>query len=196
MKPSSAMLAGTLGMLLGAPALAAEGEEATRGLPQFDPSHFASQIFWLLVAFAVLYYLFTRKGLPRVAEILEARQDRIAADLDQAARLRKEAEETLARYEAMIADAQSRAHESLRLAQERLSAEFARRQAELDRELGERIRSAEAGIEEARRRALAEVDEAAAEVVRAAAARLAGLKLTARETRAAVKQLTTERIGA
>ena len=65
-------------------------------MPQLDTTWFASQIFWLIIAFSVLYYLLSRKALPRLAEILEARQDRIAADLDEAERLRREAEEALA----------------------------------------------------------------------------------------------------
>ena len=68
-------------------------------VPQLEVWTFPSQIFWLLITFSTLYYLLSRKALPRVSEILEARQDRIAADLDQAQRLRREAESALATYE-------------------------------------------------------------------------------------------------
>ncbi|MGE3740510.1 MAG: hypothetical protein AB7I59_13525, partial [Geminicoccaceae bacterium] len=61
------------------------------GLPQLDASTFPSQIFWLIVSFATLCWLLSRKALPRVSDILEARQSRISSDLDQAAALRNEA---------------------------------------------------------------------------------------------------------
>src|SRR4051794_27035857 len=69
-------------------AVAAEEEPHQGGLPQFDVSTFASQIFWLILACWALYYLLVRKGLPRIDSILEERQRRITADLDHAAALR------------------------------------------------------------------------------------------------------------
>ena len=112
-------------------------------MPQLDTTWFASQIFWLIIAFVTLYWLLSRKALPRLAEILEARQDRIAADLDEAERLRQEAEEALASYQQAIARAQDEAHRLLTETQIRLQATAAERQAELDAELGKQLREAE-----------------------------------------------------
>ena len=121
-------------------------------MPQLDVSTFSSQIFWLIICFSVLYYLLSRKALPRISETLEARQDRIAADLDQAQRLRREAETALASYGAM-AEAQGRAQALLGEAQSRLQAEAATRQAELDQQLAGQLAEAEARIGAARDRA-------------------------------------------
>ena len=69
-------------------ALEAGQEEHGAGMPQLDSDTFLSQIFWLIVTFGVLYWLLKTKALPKVSEVLEARQDRIASDLDRAATLR------------------------------------------------------------------------------------------------------------
>jgi len=181
-----------LPLLLGSGvAVAAEPNEGG-GMPQLDVSTYPSQIFWLILTFAVLYYLLSRKGLPRVAEILEARQDRIAADLDRAARLRQEAEETLRRYQEMIEEAQARARTLLQAAQERIAGDFAERQAALEKELQERIHEAEERIAEARGKALAEIDEVAAELVQTAAQHLASLKIGKKDARAAVGRVAGE----
>lgn len=176
-------------------AFAAEPGEAGEsvGMPQLDVSTYPSQIFWLVVFFALLYYLLTRKGLPRLTDILEARQDRIAADLDRAAKLREEAERTLQQYEAMLRDAQDRAQTALREAQERLTAEYARRQAELDRELQAKIAEAEKRIAETAARALEGVRGAAAEVVQAAVEKLAALRIGVEEAREVVARIAGER---
>ena len=108
-------------------------------MPQLEVWTFPSQIFWLLITFSTLYYLLSRKALPRVSEILEARQDRIAADLDQAQRLRREAEAALATYEQGIATAQEDAHRHLSEAQTRLQADAAERLAELDQQLAKQL---------------------------------------------------------
>jgi F-type H+-transporting ATPase subunit b len=161
-------------------------------VPQLDVSTFPSQIFWLIICFSILYYLLSRRALPRVSEILEARQDRIAADLDQAQRLRRDAEAALAKYEAAIAKAQDRAHSLLAENQSRLLAEAAARQTELDQQLATQVAQAEAQIAAARDRALAELEDAALEAARAAAARLAGITVSAEAARRALHAVRQE----
>jgi len=161
-------------------------------MPQLDAYWYASQIFWLLVMFSLLYWLLSRRALPRVAEILEARQDRIAADLDQAQRLRGEAEEAMAAYEERMARAREEAHHLVAETQARLQAEAAERHAELDAELAGRLRAAEAEIAEARQAALKELEETAAVAAQAAAERLVGLKVTKRAAEAALREVQQE----
>jgi F-type H+-transporting ATPase subunit b len=170
----------------------AEGGEHQAGLPQLNSATFPSQIFWLIIAFATLYYLLTKRALPRVGEILEARQERIAADLDRAAALRAEAEEALSRHQAVVAEAQAKAAAEIKATQERLAAEMAKRQAEVDADLGKKLAEAEARIGTARDAALAQVQNVAAEVAQAAVERLAGLKLAEDEVRAALDRVLRE----
>ena len=80
-------------------------------MPQFETAapFFWSQVFWLIVAFVVLYLLMSKIALPRIAEVLEERQDKIDDDLAKAEKLKNEAEQVLAEYEKAIADARSSA---------------------------------------------------------------------------------------
>jgi F-type H+-transporting ATPase subunit b len=161
-------------------------------MPQLDATWFASQIFWLIVAFSTLYYLLSRKALPRLGEILEARQDRIAADLDEAERLRRDAEEALASYEKLVAGAQDEAHRLQTETQARLAASAAERQAELDGQLARQLAEAEARIAAAKDSALAELEDAAIGAAQAAAERLAGLKVPKRTAQAALRKVLKE----
>lgn len=176
----------------------AEGEahttegEGGAGMPQLDAETFPSQIFWLIVAFAGLYWLMRRKALPRVAEILEARQERITGDLDRAARLRAEAEAAGRRQEQTVAEAQARGQAELKAVQERVQADVARRQAALEADLGRKLAEAEARINAAREGALKEVQTVAAEVAQAAVERLAGLKVGEAEVRETLNRVTAE----
>lgn len=168
------------------------GGEHQAGLPQLNSATFPSQIFWLIVAFAALYYLLTKRALPRVGEILEARQERIAADLDRAAALRAEAEEALSRHQAVVAEAQAKAAAQIKATQERIAAEMAKRQAEVDADLNRKLAEAEARIGAARDAALAQVQNVAVEVAQAAVERLAGLRLTEAEVEAALDRVQRE----
>ncbi len=72
-------------------------------MPQFWLEDFLPQIFWLVVSFVILYLLMARIALPRIADVLEQRQNRIASDLDKAQELQADSEKTLADYEAQLA---------------------------------------------------------------------------------------------
>ena len=50
------------------------GSERGKGFPPFDAHTFASQLFWLALAFIALYLLMSRIALPRIGSILEARR--------------------------------------------------------------------------------------------------------------------------
>jgi F-type H+-transporting ATPase subunit b len=161
-------------------------------MPQLDTTWFASQIFWLIIAFVTLYWLLSRRALPRLAEILEARQDRIAADLDRAARLRDEAEQAQRQQEEVVAQAHARALEQMKAVQDRVSGEIAQRQAELDADLNRQLAEAEASVNATREQALGELQNVTAEVAQAAVERLAGLKVSEAEARAALGRVMAE----
>jgi F-type H+-transporting ATPase subunit b len=161
-------------------------------MPQLDASTFASQIFWLVVAFAVLFYLLRTKALPRVAEILEARQDRIANDLDRAAALRAEAEQALASYEQLVAGAQERARAEMKALTERIAAEAAEREAAVGRDVQARLDEAAERIAGAKRTALAELEQVAVEASQAAVLRLIGVEVTRKAAESALRATAQE----
>jgi F-type H+-transporting ATPase subunit b len=161
-------------------------------MPQLEVSTYVSQIFWLIVCFSILYYLLSKKALPRVAEILEARADRIRADLDEAQRLKKDAEDALGRYEQVVAEAQGKAQAQIAETQAKLQAEAADAQAKLDEKLAKQVGEAEARIAKARADALKDLDDAAITTAQAAAERLAGVKVTKTDAKAALSAVQKE----
>ena len=81
-----------------------EGGHGEAGFPPFDPSTFPSQILWVAITFG-LFYLFLKKVImPRLAGILEVRENRIAKDIDDATRMKGEADAAVAAYEQELAD--------------------------------------------------------------------------------------------
>jgi F-type H+-transporting ATPase subunit b len=161
-------------------------------MPQLEVHWFASQIFWLVLMFCLLYWLFSRKALPRLTEVLDARQARIARDLEEAQRQRAEAEEALARYEQEIGAAREEAQTLLSQAFSRLQDQEAQRQKELDEKLANLLSQAEASIAEAKAKALKDLEEAAATAAQAAIERLIGIKVTKKAAQAALRQVLEE----
>ncbi|MDH3662047.1 MAG: F0F1 ATP synthase subunit B' [Alphaproteobacteria bacterium] len=161
-------------------------------MPQLEVSTFVSQIFWLIVCFSLLYYLLSKKALPRVAEILEARADRVRSDLDEAQRLKKDAEDALGQYEQVVAQAQNAAQAQVAETMAKLQAAAAEAQAKVDEKLAKQIAEAEGRIAKARADALSELDDAALTTAQAAAERLAGVKVTKTDAKAALSAVLKE----
>ena len=155
-------------------------------MPQFEPEWFASQIFWLVIIFAGFYWLMSRKILPHVDSMLEARQSRLGEDLERAEKAKAEADAALAEYERTLADARSEAQSLLRDAQDRVRARSQEVQDQLARELGEKATEAEQRIEAAKREALANVRTIAVETAEAAVGRLLDVEVDRDRVEAAV----------
>ncbi|MEM9234597.1 MAG: F0F1 ATP synthase subunit B' [Pseudomonadota bacterium] len=150
-----------------AAAPAEEGGEASGGLPQLDVDTYASQIFWLLITFGILYFLCARVFLPRLGGIIEERRNRIADDFDQAAEFKREAEEAEAAYMKSLADAKARAAQIAAETRAQIDAEIAELQAETDRELEAELSSSEDRIAKTTKAANAAVMDAAKETTKA-----------------------------
>lgn len=143
-------------------------------MPQLDPSLFPTQIFWLTITFLALFLIAWKVALPRITEVLDARQTRIDGDLEKAQTLKAEAEEAIAVYEKTLADATAEAQAIHRDTIQKLAEERTVRHEELSRKLSEQAREAEARIASEKERAVENIRDATLEVVQSAAQRLIG----------------------
>src|SRR5262249_10320731 len=87
----------------------ASGHVTKPGLPQLDATSFASQIFWLVIWFVVLYVVISRIAAPKIGGVIAERAGRIKGDLDTAAEAKRASEAAIAAYEKALADARARA---------------------------------------------------------------------------------------
>lgn len=160
-------------LLFSTPVLANEGEKMA--VPQFDPSSFPSQLFWLAVCFAVLYVLMAKIALPRVGFVVEQRAARVEQDVTAAKIAAAEATTLQAAYEASLLDARNKARESLGDA---TAAAVAAQTAKLslqNTQLVARLQEAEAKIAAARQTALANITPTAAATAASVLSKLTGI---------------------
>ena len=162
-------------------------------MPQLDAATFPSQIFWLVVSFALLYWLMSSVALPRIEKIIEERRNRVDTDLAKAAQMKSEAEAVIAAYEKALTEARAAAQATVRETNERMNAESAERQRVAGARLAEQAKEAEQRILQARDAALANIRTVAVEVARAAAERLTGAGVDEGRAGAAVDAVMRER---
>lgn len=162
-------------------------------MPQFEPASFPAQLFWLAVTFALLFIVMWRFALPRLSDILGARRERIAGDLDRATALKEEADRILAEYESALAAARDRANAAIKQAAEATAVEAAERHEAFGQALAAKTKQAEARIAAAKEQALAEIEAVAAEVAGIATAKLIGVAAPRAELRQAVEAAVKNR---
>ena len=143
-------------------------------MPQLDVNTFLPQVVWLVITFTALFLLMWRVAVPRIADVLEARQRRIEDNLDKAQESKKEAEETLAAYEQAMNEARAGANTHIAEAAARMSGEAANREAKLAKDLSARIAAAEDEIAKAVGDAMDNIRAATIEVAAAVLERLTG----------------------
>ncbi len=160
-------------------------------MPQLNIEMFPTQLFWLVVTFALLYFALSRVALPRIAEVLGARESRIAADLERAQRLKNEAEALRGQYEKALSDARARAQALLRETQEELAQVATRRESEVGQRLIAETKSAEARIAKAKDEAVGGLRQVVVETTASAAEKLAGGGFADKDVAAAVAHAMT-----
>lgn len=120
---------------------AGDGHDPQGGLPQLDVHSYPTQIFWLIVSFVILYLIMSKVALPRIAEVLEERQERIADDIETAERLRSEAGAVQAEYEKALAEARGKAQALFRETGEAIAKEHADAEAETAKKMARRTKT-------------------------------------------------------
>ncbi|MGB8843974.1 MAG: F0F1 ATP synthase subunit B [Aliidongia sp.] len=120
--------------------------------------------FWILIAFLLAVGILIRQAWGQITQSLDARAQAIRQQIDEAKRLRDEAEAMLAQYQLKQRDAIAEAQEIIIHAQE--EAERVAKQAELDLEAAIKRREEQARdkIAQAEVKALAEIRTIAVDV--------------------------------
>lgn len=124
--------------------------------------------FWVAVAFVLFVALMVWKALGPATRSLDRRAERIRGELDEAQRLREDAQHLLADYQRKLRETEKEAEEMLAHAQE--EAERLKRdgEAKLEAALTRREQQAKDRIEQAEQQAIAQVRAVAADVAIAA----------------------------
>lgn len=142
-------------------------EHAEAGMPQLDASIYPNLIFWLVVAIVALYFILSRVALPRIATVLAERNDAIANDIEQAAMLKRRAEDAEAAYNAALAEAREEAHRIAAETKAQIDKELSSLLAKADAEIAVKAADSEKRIGEIRDSAARSVEEVARETAAA-----------------------------
>ena len=78
---------------------------AEAGMPQLDPKYWASQAFWLILVFTVLYISIAKFYLPKIKRNLDNRENKIKDDIEDANKFKELSDSKLKEYEKILENA-------------------------------------------------------------------------------------------
>ncbi|MGY6708601.1 MAG: F0F1 ATP synthase subunit B [Rhizobiaceae bacterium] len=154
--------------------------------PPFETSTFPSQLLWLAITFGLFYIFLQKVVVPRIGGILEVRRDRIAQDLDQAARMREESDAAVAAYEQDLAEARSKANAIASSARDKAKADAEAEQRKAEAALEVRLTEAERRIASIKDAAMSDVGVIAEETAATIVEEMVGAKVDKRTAASAV----------
>lgn len=126
---------------------------------------FGDSSFWVLLAFIIVIGIFARAGLFKsMAAGLDKRANRIADELNEARKMREEAQELLAQYQRRQREAENEAAAIIEQAKKDAKILAAEARDKLNAQMERRAKAAEAKIARAEAQALSEVRGRAADV--------------------------------
>ena len=145
-------------------------------MPQLDFNNVlvTSQVVWMTLIFAALYFLLARWALPQVASVIDDRTARIAGDLDTARLAKAEADAAVAEVHAATRRASTEAQAAIASAMSQAKAEATEQARVANERLDAQLAQAEQRIAAARGAAMGALRDVATETAGVLLARLTG----------------------
>lgn len=112
-------------------------------MPQLDLSTFASQAFWMVVCFSLLWILVSVFVTPKITDVLEQRKRKIDDYIRKAEKLNQQAKTSLEKYEQALNEAKIKASADIAASQKESAAFLAAEEKMLNERLNKQIADSE-----------------------------------------------------
>ena len=129
-----------------APFVASDVFAAEAGMPQLDPTYWASQVFWLAIIFSSIYFLIAKIFIPKIKSNIDAREDKIRKDIEEANLLKEEADKKLKKYNTLIEEAKVSAKKMLFDSRKKLNEDIQIKKDQIEKEIQKETENAEKEI--------------------------------------------------
>ena len=137
------------------------GSEA--GMPQLNPEFWAAQIFWLILTFSSLYLIIWKVFLPKITLSIENRKSRVVNDLDEAQKLKENAEKKLNEYNKIIEESKKEGKKIIEDSKKKLDRDIENKKQKFHDEIEKELMAAEEEIKGLKKSSVSNISNIAAE---------------------------------
>jgi F-type H+-transporting ATPase subunit b len=168
---------------------------AEAGMPQLDPTYWASQSFWLILIFTLLYLTLSNMLIPKIKESIDDRENKIKDDLDEAQELKLIAEEKLKEYETIIENAKKEVQRIIFDSKNKLIFDIQNKKEKIEKEIDTEVKNAEHEIENLKKNSLPSISTISGEITAGVIEMVSGEPLNQNSIKAAVLETTKKNLG-
>ena len=164
------------------------GSEA--GMPQLNTKFWSAQIFWLILIFSSLYLIIWKIFLPKITYSIENRQSRIVKDLDEAKKLKENAEEKLKDYNSIIENSKKESKKIFEHSKKKLDQDIEKKKQQLNDEIEKELIAAEKEMKNLKKSSILNISNIAAETSSEVIKQIVNIEVNKSSVAAIVQEIT------
>ena len=168
---------------------------AEAGMPQLDPTYWASQVFWLILVFSILYISISKFYLPKIKNNLDNRENKIKEDLENANKYKELSEKKFKEYELILDNAKKEVLKIHLETKNALSKEIKLKKDIIEKEIEKEIEKAQKEILEIKKTSLTSIQKISEDIASNIIENISGDKLNESSIKATVQEISKKNIG-
>jgi F-type H+-transporting ATPase subunit b len=168
---------------------------AEAGMPQLDPKYWASQAFWLILVFTILYISVAKFYLPKIKNNLDNRENRIKDDLDDANKFKELSETKLKEYEKILEEAKKEVIKIQIESKNLLDKDIRTKKDAIEKEIEKEILKAQKEINDLKRNSISDIQKISENIASNIIEAISGDKLNESSIRAVVEDISKKNLG-
>ncbi|MDA8538805.1 F0F1 ATP synthase subunit B [Candidatus Pelagibacter bacterium] len=168
---------------------------AEAGMPQLDPTYWASQAFWLILTFTVLYISIAKLYLPKIKNNLDDRENKIKDDLDAANKFKDLSELKLKEYEKILENSKKEVIKIHLDSKNKLDKDIQTKKDVIDKEIETEITKAQQEINELKKNSILDIQNISKDLASNIIENISGDKLNESSIKATIAEVAKKNIS-
>ena len=168
---------------------------AEAGMPQLDPTYWASQAFWLILVFIILYISIAKLYLPKIKNNLDDRENKIKEDLDSANKFKELSEFKIKEYEKILENSKKEVLKIQLESKNRLDKDIQAKKDVMEKEIEIEIVKAQKEIAELKKSSISDIQNISKDLASNIIENISGDKLNESSIKATVEDISKKNIG-
>ena len=168
---------------------------AEAGMPQLDPKYWASQAFWLVLVFIILYISISKFYLPKIKSNLDNRENKIKEDLENANKFKEQSEAKIKEYGLILDKAKKEVNKILFDSKNALDKDIQNKKNLMEKEIEKEILKAQKEISELKKSSISSIQNISENITSNIIENISGDKLNESSIKAAVEEISNKNLG-
>ena len=168
---------------------------AEAGMPQLDPKYWASQAFWLILVFSILYLSIAKFYLPKIKKNLDNRENKIKEDLDEANKMKSLSEKKLKEYNIILENSKKEVTKILLESKNTLDKSIQNKKETIEKDIENQLTKAQKEILELKTSSINSINNISQEISSNIIEKMSGDKLNESSIKAVVEEVSKKNIG-